>query len=377
LFLDRLEDKFPGARPTSIVRMRSPYESLPSNAFWRTGVVGQLPEAIDDLYRRKFPITRSSRIATAGSCFAQHISKHLQARGFPVIDEEPPPPGLDAGSAAQFGYGLYSARYANIFTSRQLLQVASEACGRFCPADPVWEKERRYYDAMRPSVEPEGLSSPELVLDHRAHHLRQVLKVICSADIFVFTLGLTETWTHGPSGTAYPTAPGTIAGSYDSAVHRFCNLTFRDVYDDMTSFFDLAKERNPDIRFLLTVSPVPLTATASGEHVLSATIYSKSVLRAVAGQLFHERENVDYFPSYEIITGSLSKAKYFEANLRSVRAEGVEAAMSTFFAAHDAGAAVEKIEEGSRTKIPEAATISEDSDDDVVCEEVLLEAFSE
>ena len=39
---------------------------------------------------------------------------------------------------------------------------------------------------------------------------------------------------------------------------------------------------NPKARLVLTVSPVPLAATASGSHVLPATIYSKSVLRAAA-----------------------------------------------------------------------------------------------
>jgi hypothetical protein len=355
--------------------MRSPYEGLPPEAFWRTGVVGQSPEAIHGLYRRKFPIARSAQIATAGSCFAQHIAKHLRARKFSVIDAEPAPRGLDERSAAEFGYGLYSARYANIYTARQLRQLAEEACGLFSPADPVWEKDGRFYDAMRPSVEPTGLSSAEVVLDHREYHLQQVLRVIRSADIFIFTLGLTETWMHEPSGTTYPTAPGTIAGRYDPAVHRFHNFDFHEVYDDLSRFFELAMKENPKIRFLLTVSPVPLVATASGEHVLSATTYSKAVLRAVAGQLFQERRNVDYFPSYEIITSSLSEAKFFEENLRSVRADGVEAAMNAFFAEHGDRRDAQDIEAPPRRKSKIARKAS--SNADVVCEEILLDAFSQ
>src|SRR5690348_2397792 len=162
----------------------SPYEGLPPDAFWRTGVVGQPPEAISGLYRKKFPIDQRTKIATAGSCFAQHISRHLRARKFSVIDAEPPPRGLDHESAAEFGYGLYSARYANIYTARQLRQIVEEALGVFSPADPVWEKDGRFYDAMRPSVEPTGLSSAKAVRDHRAYHLQQVLEVIRSADLF-------------------------------------------------------------------------------------------------------------------------------------------------------------------------------------------------
>jgi hypothetical protein len=314
--------------------VNSPYENLAPEAYWRTGVVGRTPATLEGLYRKKFTINRTTRIATAGSCFAQHIGRHLRKAGFAVIDSEPAPPGLDAETAAKFGFGLYSARYSNIYTARQLRQIVEEALGTFEPADTIWEKDGRYFDAFRPAVEPTGLSTVEIVREHRKYHLRQVLKIVGAAEVLVFTLGLTEAWVHAPSGTTYPTAPGTIAGRYDPAVHKFHNFGFQEIYEDLLAFFDLAKAQNPQIRFLLTVSPVPLTATASGEHVLSATTYSKSVLRAVAGQLYHERQDVDYFPSYEIVTGSLTRAKYFEPNLRSVRPEGVDAVMKLFFAAH-------------------------------------------
>lgn len=366
--------------------MQSPYEGLPSEAFWRTGVVGQQPQRVAKLYRKKFSISPDEPIATAGSCFAQHISRQLRDRGFSVLDREPAPPGLDRESAAMFGYGLFSARYGNIYTARQLLQIVREARGEFRPAEPVWKRNDRFHDAMRPSVEPHGLADPDVVRDHRAYHLRRILEVISSARLFIFTLGLTETWEHAESGTVYPTAPGTVAGEFDPNVYRFRNLTFQDVYDDMRSFFELASGLNPDIRFLLTVSPVPLTATASGEHVLSATTYSKSVLRAVAGQLYHECSNVDYFPSYEIITGSLAGARFFEENLRSIRSDGVDAAMNAFFAEHDPERSFQKQQSmrrksrqarGARRQSRDAGPVHPSkSVDDLVCEEVLLDAFA-
>jgi GSCFA family len=351
--------------------MNSPYESLPREAFWRTGVVGQRPDAIPGLYKKKFPITRSARVATAGSCFAQHIARNLRARNYSVIDAEPAPPGLDEKTAAEFGYGIYSARYANVYTARQMLQIVQEAFGEFKPADAVWQARDRFYDAMRPSVEPHGLPNADAVLDHRDYHLGKIREVITGADVFVFTLGLTETWVHAPSGTVYPTAPGTIAGHYDPEIHCFRNFGFLEVYNDLSAFFNLIVSVNPKVNFLLTVSPVPLTATASGEHVLAATVYSKSVLRAVAGQLYHERKNVDYFPSYEIITSTLSKGAYFEANLRSIAMEGVDAAMSAFFAEHGEDEVDVNPPVALRQEIE-----GEDEDNEVVCEEILLDAFS-
>lgn len=349
--------------------MRSPYSNLPPEAFWRSGVADQPPDAIAGLYRRKFAIERKTQIATAGSCFAQHIARHFRARGFSVLDVEPPPPGLTSEAAGRFGYGLFSARYANIYTARQLRQVAAEAFDRFHPEDAVWEKDGRFYDAMRPSVEPNGLSSPELVMDHRQFHLRKVANLLRNAEVFIFTLGLTESWSHAESGTAYPTAPGTIAGSYDPKIHVFKNYTFSETYDEMRQFFRIARRANPDIRFLLTVSPVPLTATASGRHVLVANTYSKSVLRAVAGQLAQEDDGVDYFPSYEIVAGAQTKGTFYADNLRDVRPEGVANVMAAFFAEHEAQDAP-----ASAAPSTQAATASSGKDD-AVCEDILLDAF--
>jgi GSCFA family len=350
--------------------MESPYENLPPEAFWRTGVVGHEPDGLTALYKKRFAINPMQKIATAGSCFAQHIARHLRARGYSVLDVEPPPPGLSPEMASKFGYGIYSGRYGNVYTARQLKQLAEEVFGLSKPSDSIWEKDGRYYDALRPSVEPEGLSTPEAVADQRKHHLAQVRELFTEAEILVFTLGLTEAWVHRASGTVFPTAPGTIAGKFDRLKYEFRNFSFMDVYNDMCAFFDIVKAENPGLRFLLTVSPVPLTATATGRHVLYATTYSKAVLRAVAGQLYQERDDVEYFPSYEIITSPLAKGRYFESNLRQVKNEGVEAVMKTFFAEHEP--------DGRRAPAPQRAKTQpeESADDEVVCEEALLEAFA-
>jgi hypothetical protein len=148
----------------------------------------------------------------------------------------------------------------------------------------------------------------------------------------VFTLGLTECWESQVDGTVYPTAPGTLAGSFDPAAHAFRNLRHGEVLADMAAFWALVKEVNPDARLLLTVSPVPLMATAGGGHVLPATVYSKSVLRAVAGDLAADHPDIAYFPSYEIITGHPSRGMFFNPDLRTVNAMGVDLVMRQFFA---------------------------------------------
>ena len=348
----------------------SPYEGLPAEAFWRNGVVGHAPDAIPGIYRNKFAIGKTTAIATAGSCFSQHLSRLLRARGFSIVDAEPAPDGMDPEVARQHQYGIFSARYGNIYTARQLKQVVFEAFERFEPADAIWEKDGRYYDAMRPAVEPDGFATPDQVREARKEHLRAVRQVIETADLFTFTLGMTEAWIHSQTDTTYPTAPGTVAGRYDPALHAFRNFSFLDVYRDLIQFFVLAKRVNPRIKFLLTVSPVPMTATAAGEHILTASVYSKSVLRAVAGQLASERDDVDYYPGYEIVTCALSRGAYYNENLRTISPEGVAAATAAFLSACARSSEPEQVWE------PPEAVREEPADDDPICEDVLLEAFS-
>ncbi|CAB3676116.1 hypothetical protein LMG26690_01336 [Achromobacter animicus] len=342
---------------------QSPYAGRPRSAFWKASVGGKTPATLRDLYKKKYVISPEDNIATAGSCFAQHIARNMKALGYNVMDVEPAPDGVSDSVAVAYGYGVYSARYGNIYYARQLLQLAQEALGQRQPADFVWERDGRYFDALRPSVEPNGLETPAAVVRHRERHLQAVKSLLEDCDVFIFTFGLTEAWEHIASGTVYPTAPGTIAGSYDPTTCRFVNFGFNEVYGDFVAFKELVESINPSVRFLVTVSPVPLAATASDTHVLPATIYSKSVLRAVTGQLANTFENVDYFPSYEIITNVLAGQSFFDepSGLRNVTPEGVKTAMTYFFAEHKPASA------------PADAKLL--GEDDVICEEVMLEAF--
>ena len=81
-------------------------------------------------------------------------------------------------------------------------------------------------------------------------------------------------------------------------------------------------------------------------------------------------DDVDYFPSYEVITTPLSRGVFYDPNMRSVNMTGVNTAMAIFFSEHD------------RDPVPKAAreapapADAEQDEDEAVCEEVLLEAFS-
>jgi hypothetical protein len=390
-------------------RDETPYARQPPKAFWRSAVAERHPLDIADVYAPRFPIAANTRIATAGSCFAQHIGRELRRRGLAYLDLEPAPEGLPASRHPAFGYGLYSARYGNVYTSRQLRQMLDRALGRFDPPDAIWSGGGRHHDAFRPSIEPDGFTSVEELVAIRRYHLAQVVRLIEQAEVFVFTLGMTETWISRESGAAYPTCPGTVAGTFDPARHALVNLSHDEVVADMTAFLQAARGINPGLRLLLTVSPVPLTATATGEHVMIATTRSKSVLRAAAATLCDRYPEIDYFPSYELVAAAPMRGMFFDPNMRSVSLHGVRHVMEQFFRAHPnalapsaaakpppAAAGVRPRPEGAQAaplpaearaarraarlarmeaRAARAAGTPAAHEDDVVCDEEILETF--
>lgn len=353
---------------------RNPYIGLNDRAFWKKSVSDLNPLAYEALYMPKFAIGKSMGIAAAGSCFAQHIGRQFKNRGYQFLDTDPPPSGLPAALWHRYGYDLYSARYGNVYSMRQLLQLVQRAFGAFEPVERVWHQKGRFFDPFRPAIEPDGFASKEEFDAINASLMTGVRTLIATAEVFVFTFGLTESWISREDGAVFPACPGTVAGEFDETRHRFHNFRFAEVMEDACHFIEFARRRNPKLQFLFTVSPVPLVATASGNHVLQASVHSKSVLRAVCGELQQMFEYADYFPSYEMVASHAYRAMFFNPDLRTVAEQGVAHVMDSFFRAHGEIGGAADIEGGQLGPSDDSGSESEHQDD-VVCEELVLERF--
>lgn len=356
----------------------SPYSDLGPTAFWRSAVADAGVFGMTDLWASPWTLPKDARFSTFGSCFAQHISRALVARDLDWVSAEPAPPGLSAAAAKRFNYGVFSARTGNIYTARQLLHWVRLAADPSLIGDQeIWADTKaeggpRYRPALCPVIEPDGYASEDEARAALAGTARAFHRSIAEADVFVFTLGLTEGWMRKDTGVPYALCPGTIAGTFDADLHVFENATYPSIRADLDMAFEMMRVMNPNVHVLLTVSPVPLTATASGHHVLPATIYSKSTLRAVAGDLAAENTDIDYFPSYEVISGAPARSAFFAPNLRSVEPAGVSVVMQHFFA----GLTLTGKARADRAITPVdiedvAASLAEE---DLICEEEALEA---
>src|SRR5262249_38616636 len=156
----------------------------------------------------------------------------------------------------------------------------------------------RYVDLHIPGLRPSPL---ETVRKCRAA-ITQVTQRVVDCRVVIMTLGLSELWFDAQSGCYLNRAPiRTLVTRFPERfeVHL---LSFEETMAHLNSAFDLLRRTcRTDQKTLLTVSPVPLGVTHLEGDALVVNSYSKSVLRTAAEHIATQRDNVDYFPSYESV----------------------------------------------------------------------------
>ena len=87
-------------------------------------------------------------------------------------------------------------------------------------------------------------------------------------------------------------------------------LSVKDICKGFAILHKELKEINPDLKIILTVSPVRHTKDGIPENQVS-----KSILRAACHYLTTDYENVSYFPSYEIMMDDLRDYRFYKPDL--------------------------------------------------------------
>lgn len=87
------------------------------------------------------------------------------------------------------------------------------------------------------------------------------------------------------------------------------------------------------MKFVITVSPVPLGTTFTGMDVISANSHSKATLRSAAGEFCAAHASVDYYPSYEMVT-STNPAIAWQEDRIHVTVPLVDAVIARFVASY-------------------------------------------
>lgn len=268
------------------------------NITWRKSARGRFFRV-----RPKPVISPTSKIFTMGSCFALEIRDALKRRNFQVFPQYSKIEFDDTRCLANLLPEQENINHYDTFTIRQEFENALEERG--FPEESFWKVEGApinkaldsavvWQDPHRRNVFALGKSD---IIDLSGKIDRSVREGIATAEVYVITLGLIETWRNRQSPDLHACSyPGAGGGGKEAEFHL---STFLEDYQNISHICRLIFDRYPERKIILTVSPVSLERTFRDLDVVIANMESKCQLRAVAGQVCRDFENVHYLPSFE------------------------------------------------------------------------------
>jgi GSCFA family len=273
----------------------------------------------------KFKFMREDKFYAIGSCFARGIEHALTGRGVPVESMAPEFAKLQPANKEVTGLG-FTNKY-NTFSMLNELRWALDPEAAF-PVDSIFQvTESTWFDPhCTPTLELAGFSE---TLNRRAL-MQTVAKRVAHCRALIITLGLVEVWRDCEADVYTNSTPIRSVLKPDPDRYEFHLTSFVENWDSLEAIHALlTRYGHPDLRIVVTVSPVPLMATFSKMDVVVANAYGKSLLRTVAQEWAAAHQNVDYFPSYEIVQNS-DRAAVWEVDLRHVTGAAVQHIMDLF-----------------------------------------------
>jgi hypothetical protein len=160
--------------------------------------------------------------------------------------------------------------------------------------------------------------------------MQAVTKRIEGCRAVILTLGLAEVWRDVKADVFVNRTPIPSLFKTDPERYEFHLTSFAENWANLEAIHELLSHYgHPDIRIIVTVSPVPLMNTFSTMDIVTANTWGKSLLRAAAQEWAAAHSNVDYFPSYEIVQSS-DRAAVWETDLRHVKGAAAQHVMDLF-----------------------------------------------
>jgi tetratricopeptide (TPR) repeat protein len=244
-----------------------------------------------------FRLPLGSTVYTIGSCFARNIEAHLATLGFRVPTVEFFEQNADfAGAVGSQILNRYTppAIHQELLWTRSIMErddiVRLEDIEKFL----LVASNGKVLD-LHVRADNQTFVTPEEAL-RRRRLLYSLCRNAFTSDVVVITLGLIECWLDLAHELYVEFTP--VLRRHEERF-KFVKLDYPTALGFVKDAIDLIKENGTKV--LLTTSPVPLGRTFTGDDVIIANTYSKSVLRAIAGYIADTYDCVDYFPSYESV----------------------------------------------------------------------------
>jgi len=226
----------------------------------------------------RFQLSHHDRMMVFGSCFAENMGVRLKDSGFRIVTNP-------------FGV-LYNP--SSIEMSIRRLMSAE----RFRP------EELTELDGLYHSFSHHGSFSganPVVALDAINQSFDFAVNALKETTCLIFTFG--TSWVY-----ALPENGQIVANCHKFPENRFkrFRLSVETIVNDYSCLFeDLLKEK-PDLKIIITVSPIRHFRDGAHENTIS-----KSALHLAVDEICERFQQVEYYPSYELMMDDLRDYRFY------------------------------------------------------------------
>jgi hypothetical protein len=225
-------------------------------------------------------ISHKDKVLMLGSCFTDNVGQKLLQDKFDVL----------------------SNPFGTLFNPLALVNLVSRALDdkMFMKEEFFFENELWHHWSLNT-----GFVGPNLdeLLESCNKQLLVLQEALISANFLIITLGTAWVYRLKSQGEVVANCHKMDAALFD----KIC-LSADEIQNVLAQGIDKCKGVNPDLKTLITLSPVRHWKDGAIDNSLS-----KSTLRLAIEQTLYE--NVRYFPSYEIMMDDLRDYRFYEKDL--------------------------------------------------------------
>jgi len=226
-----------------------------------------------DLNRAPKFISKTTRFFTMGSCFARNLAGSLIKSGFAAHHME----------ISEYINTTFANRvFVDWLSDVEIDAAIRERIVELLP--PGWSKEN-------------------------------TLQIIKSSDVFILTLGVAPAFFDRATGDFVLPRPSALNSRVLAEKYLFRTTSVKENVDNVRYLISFIRSIAPEIKIVVTVSPVPILASFEYESAVQADCLSKSTMRLVAHEVVHNSNiaNILYWPSFEVFRWAGSNASNYYA----------------------------------------------------------------
>ncbi len=203
-------------------------------------------------------LDKNTRFFTMGSCFARNLSRSLNNSGYVSHHME----------ISEYINTTFANRaFVDWLADASLDNAVSERIAELLP--PGWSKEN-------------------------------ALRVIKGSDVFILTLGVAPAFFDRATGNFVLPRPTALNSRVLAEKYLYRTTSVRENVENVLYVIKFIRTIAPDIKIVVTVSPVPLLASFEYESAVQADCLSKSTMRLVAHEVVTNScvSDIFYWPSF-------------------------------------------------------------------------------